>query len=97
MLNFGVNLWCYPKIKVTQCITASRHRAMHKAGCWVLSTGDSCRSTVGNIWQRSMCLCEINFSSEAGEKLQRKLHLFLEIFQFHICLINILQLHGACP
>ena len=35
------------------------------------------------------------FSSEIGEKLQRELRLCLEIFEFLICLINILQLQGA--
>ena len=34
-------------------------------------------------------------SSEVGEKVQRKLRLFLEIFGFRICLINILQLQTA--
>jgi len=38
---------------------------------------------------------EIILSSEAGEKLQRELRLCLEILEFRICLINILQLQGA--
>jgi len=36
---------------------------------------------------------EIILDSEAG----RKAPLNKEIFEFHICLINILQLQGLCP
>jgi len=61
----------------------------------VLCTKHSHQSTVDNIWQRLTCYCEIILSSEVREKLQRELHLFLEIFEFRICLINIPQLLGA--
>jgi len=37
----------------------------------------------------------IVLSYEVPEKLQRELRLCLEIFEFRICLINILQLQGA--
>jgi len=38
---------------------------------------------------------KIILSSEVEGKLQRELHLFLEIFKFHICLINIIQLQES--
>jgi len=40
----------------------SRHRAMHKAGRWVRSTGDGRRSTVDNTWRRWTCRREIILS-----------------------------------
>jgi len=75
------------------CVMLSCHHCVHKAGCWVWSTGDGRRST----WQWSSCHRKItcNIRSEVGEKFQRKLRLLLEIFKFRICLINILQLQGA--
>ena len=42
--------------------------------------------------RRSTCRREIILSSEVGEKLQRELCLCLEMFEFRICLINILGL-----
>jgi len=53
------------------------------------------RSTVDNTWRRSTCNREIILSSEDGEKLQKELRLCMDIFEFRICLINILQLQGA--
>jgi len=75
----------------TRCVTPSRHRAVHKAGHWVWSTGDSRRSTVDNTRRRSTCRREIIRSWEVGEKLQSELRLCLEIIKFLICLIKILQ------
>jgi len=41
-----------PTDRATRCVTPSRHRAAHKAGRWVWSTGDGRRSTVDNTWRR---------------------------------------------
>jgi len=63
------------------------------AQSWALRVIDrrqsSVGSTVDNTWRQSMCRCKINLSSEVEEKLQWELRLCLEIFEFHICLINI--------
>jgi len=55
--------------RVALCVTPSRHRTVHKAGRWVWSTGDGRRSTADNTWRRSTCRCELDLSSEVGEKL----------------------------
>jgi len=34
------------------CSITPNHCAVHKAGCWVWSTGNSRQSTVDNTWQR---------------------------------------------
>jgi len=78
--------WLTPTDRATRCVTPSRHRAVHKAGRWVWSTGDGRRSTVYNTWRRSTCRREIILSSEVGEKLQRELCLWLEIFAFRTSL-----------
>jgi len=90
-----IKSWLTPTDRATRCVTLSRYRTVHKAGCWVWSTGDGRRSTVDNAWQRSTCRREIILSSEVGEMLQWELRLFLEIFEFCICSINILQLQEA--
>ena len=81
--------WLTPTDRARCCVTPSRHRVVHKAGRWVWSTGDSRRSTVDNTWRRSTCCRETILSSEVGEKLHREFRLFLDIFEFCICLINI--------
>jgi len=73
-----------PTDRATHCVTPRCHRAAHKAGCWVWSTGNGRRSTVDNTWRRSTCHREIILRSEVGEKLQRELRLCLEIFEFPI-------------
>jgi len=60
--------WLTPTDRATRCVTHSRHRAMHKAGRWVWSTGDGRRSTVDNTWRRLTCRREIILSSAVGEK-----------------------------
>jgi len=42
--------WLTPTDRATRCVTPSRHRVIHKAGCWVWSTSDGRRSTV-ECWQ----------------------------------------------
>jgi len=42
------------------------------------------------------CCRKTILSSQVGENVQMELPLFLELFKFHICLINILQLQGLC-
>jgi len=56
---------------------------------WQQST-DDCRQHLATIDVRSR-----NYSSEVWEKLQCKLRWGLEILDFPICMINILQLQGA--
>jgi len=46
------------------CVTPSHHRAVHKAGRWVWSTGDGRWSTVDNTWWRSTCHHENILSSD---------------------------------
>jgi len=77
--------WLTPTDCAMCCVTPSYHQAVHKAGCWVWSTGDGRRSTVDNTWW-STCCREIILSSEVGEKLQRELCLCLEIFEICIFL-----------
>jgi len=95
--NYYDKSWLTPMDRATWCVTPSRHHAVHKAGRWVWSTSVGRQSTVDNTWRRSTCHCEIILSSEVGEKLLRELCLFLEIFEFCICLINILQLLRLWP
>ena len=48
--------------------------------------------------RQSTCRREIILSPEVGEKLPRGLSLYLEIFEFRICLVIILQLQeGFIP
>jgi len=53
--------WLTPTDRATRRVTPSRHRAVHKAGHWVWSTGNGRRSTVDNTWRRSTCRREIIF------------------------------------
>jgi len=87
--------WPTSMDRAMHCITPSHHRAVHKAGRWVWSTGDGCRLTVDNTWQWQTHHHKRILNLEVGEKLHRELRLFLEIFEFCICLINILQLQGS--
>jgi len=59
--------WLTPVDRATRCVTSSRHRAAHKAGRWVWSTGDGRRSTVDNTSRRSTCRREIILSWEVGK------------------------------
>jgi len=90
-LTFSKQSWLTPTDRATHCITLSCHHAVHKAGRCMWSTADGRRVTIDNTWQWLTCRCEIILSSEVGQKLQKVLHLFLEIFKFWICLIKILQ------
>jgi len=87
--------WLTPTDRATRCFPPSRHRAVQKAGRWVWSTGDGHRSSVDNTWQRSPRRREIILSLEVGESSTGNCAYFLEISDFCICLINILQLLGA--
>jgi len=73
-------------------VTLSPHHAVYKVGCCMWSTGKGHQSTDDNTCWRSTCRRKIILSSKVGEKLQRGLYLFLEIFEFHF-FNNILQLH----
>ena len=83
MLLFFLNLLATTLYVITQVLVDT-------IGPW-----DMLRRTQLLCWQRQTCLCEVILSSDVGEKLQRELHLCLEIFKFRVCLLNILQLHGA--
>jgi len=68
----------------TLCVTSSHHHAVHKDGCWMWSTGNSCQLIVDNISRKSTCHCEIILNSEVGEKLQRELCLCVSLFKCDI-------------
>jgi len=71
-------------LNLTHSLTPTHHRAVHKAGRWVWSTGDGRRSTADNPWRRSTCRREIIQFRDWGKAPERITLMFGDIWISHL-------------
>jgi len=101
--QFGIWYQYFNKSRLTttdctmHCITPSHHRAVHKAGRWVWSTGDGHQSTtVDNIWRWSIAIVKLFLAQRLGESSRDNYTYFWEIFEFHIWFVIFSSIRVIC-